>query len=165
MTVFIRCIICLLIFFCTTLQAEQTGDSQSFNFSGRLKAATRCSVNNDNPVEVHFGNVGITKIDRGVYVQDIPYSLDCGGTSGVSSVMLTILATPESWDERAMRSSVDGLGAYILKGGQPVALNTLIKIDDPVHPPQLQAKLIKAADAELTAQSFTVTGTMVVEYF
>lgn len=165
MTRIFKCIICSLMIFCTTLQAEQTGDNVTFIFSGRLKAATHCSVNNDNPVEVHFGKVGITKIDRGIYVQNIPYSLDCGSASGDNSVMLTILATPESWDERAMRSSVDGLGAYILNGGQPVALNTLIKIDDPVHPPQLQAKLIKAADAELTAQSFTVTGTMVVEYF
>lgn len=165
MTTLIKCIICFLMLISSTVQAKQTGDSLTFNFSGRLKAATRCAINNDEPVEVHFGKVGITKIDRGIYVQDIPYSLDCGSASADNSVLLTIVATPESWNEKAMHSSVDGLGAYILNNGQPVALNTFMNIGDPSHPPHLQAKLIKAADAELTAQPFTIAGTMVVEYF
>lgn len=165
MTTIIKCITCFLVVICSMAQAKQTGDSLTFNFSGRLKAATRCTINNDNPVEVHFGKVGITKIDRGLYVQDISYSLNCGSATGTNSVLFTILATPESWDEKAMSSSVDGLGAYILNNGQPVALNAPINISNPSHPSRLQAKLIKAADVELTAQPFTIVGTMVVEYF
>lgn len=155
-----------ILFFlsCFFAQAKQMGDSLTYSFSGRLKAATRCAINNDKPIEVHFGKVGISKIDRGDYVQDIPYSLDCGSVTSTNSVMLTITATPETWDSYAMRSSVEGLGAYVLSDGQPLRLNTLIRIDDPAHPPKLQAKLVKEANVELTAQPFTVAGTMVVEY-
>lgn len=164
MTTLIKCITSLLILICSTVQAKQIGDSLTFSFSGRLKAVTRCVINNDNPIEVHFGKVGITNIDKGIYIQDIPYSLNCGIASKSNTVMLEILATPETWDEKAMSSDMDGLGAYILKDRQPISLNTLIPIADLSKPPQLQAKLIKKGGAELLTKNFTVSGTIIVEY-
>lgn len=148
----------------TAALAQQTGDSVSYTFSGHLVGVTQCTINSGNPVEVHFGKVGIAKIDAGGYVQDIRYTLDCGSVSGNNTVTLMIMATPALWDTQAMTSSVEGLGVHILIDDRPVELNTEIKIDDPAAPPKLRAQLLKDPAVILTGQPFTVAGTMVVEY-
>lgn len=160
----LRFVVFALAFICTPALAKQTGDAMSYSFSGRLIGVTQCKVNNDKPVEVHFGKVGIAKIDKGTYVQDIGYTLDCGSATSDNTVTLSIKATPALWDPKAIASSAEGLGAYILKDGEPIELNTDIKVDDPNVQPKLQAKLLKDPQAILTEQDFSVTGTMVVEY-
>ncbi|HFT3223645.1 TPA: fimbrial protein [Klebsiella pneumoniae] len=160
----LRLVIFALAFICTAALAKQTGDAMSYSFSGRLIGVTQCKINNDKPVEVHFGKVGIAKIDKGTYVQDINYTLDCGSATSDNTVTLSIKATPALWDPKAIASSAEGLGVYILKDGEPIELNTDIKIDDPNMPTKLRAKVLKDPKVNLTEQDFTVVGTIVVEY-
>ena len=100
--------------------AVQTGDTVNYNFTGTMMLATLCSVNGDQPVTATFGNVGISKIDSGKYLQDLKYLLNCGGAANTNKVTLMIKATPEGWDTKAIVSSVDGLGAQILNDGTPL---------------------------------------------
>lgn len=144
--------------------AKQTGDSKSFLFSGTLIQTTPCNINDDQPVMVTFGNVGISKIDTGRYVQDLHYSLNCGGATSKDKVLMLIKANPTSWDTQAIATDVTGLGAQVLKDGSPLELNTYIAIPDPASPPTLQIRLVKDPNMTLTDQPFTATGTLIIEY-
>lgn len=126
--------------------------------------STPCSVNGDQPVTVTFGNVGISKIDSGKYVQALDYRLNCGGATSTSRVSLTVRATPAAWDAKAIATSVDGLGAQILRDGEPLALNTSVDVPDPSSPPVLQVKLVKDSSVTLTEQAFTAAGTLIADY-
>lgn len=144
--------------------AEQVGDKKSFTFSGIMIESIPCAINDDQPMEVTFGNVGISKIDTGRYVQDLYYSLNCGGATSKDKVSMFIKANSATWDTKAIASSVTGLGAQVLKDGYPLELNTYITIPDPANPPALQIRLVKAPSATLSEQPFTATGTLIVEY-
>ena len=125
---------------------------------------TPCAINGDQPIMVSFGNVGISKIDTGRYVQDLHYSLNCGGATSKDKVSMFIKANPATWDTKAIATDVTGLGAQVLKDGSPIELNTYISITDPANPPSLQVRLVKDPDVQLTDQSFVATGTLVVDY-
>lgn len=144
--------------------AVQTGDTKDAIFKGVMVEATPCAINDDQPVTVTFGNVGISKIDTGRYVQDLHYTLNCGGATSKDKVLMFIKANPTTWDTKAIASSVTGLGAQVLKDGTPLELNTDITIPDPASPPVLQIRLVKDPDVTLTDQTFTATGTLIVEY-
>lgn len=142
----------------------QVGDSLNYSFTGTMVLTTPCSVNNDQPVTVTFGNVGISKIDSGRYVKDMHYAINCGGATSTNRITLIINATPEPWNAKAMVTSVDGLGVQIIKDGVPVDLNSSIDVSDPMNPPALQLMLVKDPAAMLTEQDFTATGTLIAEY-
>lgn len=152
------------VMFCPSSMAQQKGDTKSFMFSGVMVEVTACTINGDRPLLVTFGNVGISKIDSGKYVQDLNYSLECGGATSANRVFLFIRATPTTWDEKAIATSVDGLGAEILMNGSPLDLNRNVEISDPANPPALKVQLVKDPATSLTEQTFTATGTLVAEY-
>ena len=144
--------------------AVQTGDTKDALFKGVMVEATPCAINGDQPVTVTFGNVGITKIDTGRYVQDLHYSLNCGGATSKDKVSMFIKANPTTWDTRAIATNVTGLGAQVLKDGNPLELNTYITIPDPANPPALQIRLVKDPAVTLTDQTFVAAGTIIVDY-
>lgn len=144
--------------------ADQTGDTKNLFVVGTMVEATSCAINGDQPVTVTFGNVGISKIDTGRYVQNLHYSLNCGGATSKDKVSMFIKANPTTWDAKAIATDVTGLGAQVLKDGSPLELNAYISIPDPASPPALQIKLVKDPNVTLTDQPFTATGTLIVEY-
>lgn len=144
--------------------ATQTGDSKLISFQWRMVQTIPCAINGEQPVIVSFGNVGISKIDTGRYVQDLSYSLNCGGATSKDNVLMFIKANPTTWDAKAIATDVTGLGAQVLKDGSPLELNAYISIPDPASPPALQIQLVKDPNVTLTDQPFTATGTLIVEY-
>lgn len=144
--------------------AAQTGDSKLILFSIWMVQTTPCAINGDQPITASFGNVGISKIDTGMYIQDLHYSLNCGGAASKDKVSMFIKANPTSWDAKAIATSVTGLGVQVLKDGNPLELNTYISIPDPASPPALQVLLVKEAETTLSEQPFMATGTLIVEY-
>lgn len=154
----------LIVIFTQTCYAAKVGDKKSYNFTGLMAEATPCAINGGQPVTVTFGNVGISKIDTGRYVQDLHYSLNCGGATTKDKVFLFIKANPAFWDSRAIATDVNGLGAQVLGNGSPIELNTFIPIPDPASPPPLQIRLVKAPNIKLTEHAFTAVGTLILGY-
>lgn len=104
----------------TPASANQVGDRVTYAFTGKLIAASACTVNNNKIIDVPFGNVGINKLTNGTdYTQNISWTLECGSLTDSNTLQMIIKATPESWDQKAMSSSVTGLGIRILKDGTP----------------------------------------------
>jgi type 1 fimbria pilin len=154
----------LMTSYVSSVPAVQTGDSTTYAFKGHLiQANVPCTVNNGQVINVPFGNVSISKVGNGEYLQTISYTLDCGSATNSNTVSLMLQATPTDWDPQAMVASVQGLGVRILDGGTPVDLNKDIDIELD-NPPELQAQLITKADVQLTEQAFTAGGTLIAEY-
>ncbi|ELY4671737.1 fimbrial protein [Cronobacter muytjensii] len=157
-------VLLMTMIFTSICPAAQMGDKKSYNFTGLMVETTPCVINGDQPIMVIFGNVGISKIDKGRYVQDLHYSLNCGGATSKDKVWMFIKANPTNWDAKAIATNVTGLGVQILNEGSPLELNTNITISDPANPPALQVLLVKNPKVTLIDQPFTSTGTLIVEY-
>lgn len=166
---FCRIAVIFLIFTLEPALSAQTGDSVTYTFTGHLiQTVTPCTVNENEVINVPFGNVSVRKVTLGGYEQDINYRLDCGSsvdTFNKVSIKVTATTGSPDWDNKALQSpEVPELGVEILKDGVAMELNKTISIDDPSHPPTLKAKLVTKEGAELSAQTFTAGGTLVAEY-
>lgn len=156
-------VLTLALLLSMSLNAEQKGGSYTFKLTGKLVKITWCKVNNDQPVNVSFGNVGIKKVASGQYIQDIDYSLVCNNVTDAATVEMTLKATAQSWDNMAMATDIGDLGVRVIKDGQPMKFNEPISISPGVTP-KLQAQLVQKTGATLPESTFKATGTLVVDY-
>ncbi|EOC1567568.1 fimbrial protein [Cronobacter dublinensis] len=145
--------------------AEQTGDNLSVTFQGTFIISTACTINNDQVIDVNFGNVGVNKVDGINYKQTIPYSIYCKGANDNSPVDLMMSGTAVSFDDAAVKTSVSGLGIQIQLNGQPMQLNkpfptTLAAIQSLT----LSGVPVKEAATVLTEQPFTAIATLTANY-
>jgi len=147
---------------CPALGA-QTGDSTTIEFLGRLIKTTVCKLNNDKPIVVDMGNVGIMKVSNGKYIKDIDYTLECSNTSATSVVDMTLLGVVENWDTTLLASNIPGLGAKILLNGNPLGLEKPVDIAVG-STPKLQVQLVVQPGVTLKEVPFTITGTLLVSY-
>lgn len=144
--------------------SEQKGDSVEFSFTGTLQAMTPCSISNNRVIEVPFYNVGINKVESGLYNQPIEYDLNCGDIGAVNTVLMTIKGTPVSADESVIASGRKGLWIQFYKDGLALKLNQEFKVDNPLNPPEIKVYLRKNHDEELEEGSFSATVTLMSEY-
>lgn len=141
----------------------QTGDSTSIIFYGKLVKTTVCKLNNDKPIVVDLGNVGIMKVSSGNYIKDIDYTLECTNVSATSIVDITLLGTVQSWDAKALSSDVNGLGARILFNGNALEMQKPVDIGVGTTP-KLQVQLVSQPGVTLQEKPFSVTGTLLISY-
>ncbi|CAI0968469.1 fimbrial protein [Serratia proteamaculans] len=142
--------------------ATQTGDQIGVTFHGVLKQRP-CHINGDRDIEVHFGNVGINKVDGSRYLQKVSYSLLCDDPDAGVSLMLSVKGTPTSFDLAAVSTSANGLGIRILQDGKPFTLNGRMKVTYKT-PPKLEVVPVKDPGVALVENPFTATATLLAEY-
>lgn len=147
------------------VQAEQTGDQVTYNFSGTFVISTPCTVSNDKVMDIAFGNVGIKRVDGVSYTQPIPYTVDCHGAPDDSPLNLTITGVATSFDPAAVMTNADGLGIQIQANGTPMQLNKAVSTTlGEVSSLSLTAVPVKDSAKELTEQAFNATATLTAEY-
>ena len=145
--------------------ATQMGDTKDFTFKGRLHEMIACSIDNGNQIIVDFKNVGISKVDSGIYIKPIEFKLDCGSATSSNTIIMSFTtASVAPADKSAMQTSAPGLWAKILKDSMPYELGTEFKILDPDNPPKFEVLLAKDPAVDLQEASFSVTGTLLAEY-
>lgn len=142
--------------------ATQTGDQVDVTFHGVLKQRP-CHISNDQDIEVHFGNVGINKVDGSRYLQTVNYSLICDDPDAGVALMLTVKGIPTDFDKAAVNTNAQGLGIRILQDGKPLTLNSRLKIIYKT-PPKLQVVPVKDPSVTLVENPFTATATLMAEY-
>ncbi|QGH61589.1 fimbrial protein [Serratia proteamaculans] len=143
-------------------QADQVGDSLTVNFHGTLKKKP-CHIAGDRDIEVHFGNVGINKVDGLRYLQPVPYTLTCDELNKSWTLMLSLKGTAAEFEKTALKTNATGLGIRILKDGKPMEINTSVAIDY-ASPPKLQAVPVQQSGVTLPEQDFSATATLMAEY-
>lgn len=137
--------------------------------SGTVTGAGTCSVNNNQVVEIKFGDVPIQEID-GVnsHSQPVPLTVTCDGSS--NDVSVWVRGNVTTWDRYSIITSTDGLGvklwAYVPSlnmdpnpdgGVFPIHLDEISTLN-------IHAVLSKQPGKRLTPQEFTATATLFVEY-
>lgn len=118
-----------------------------------------CIVNNDKPVDISFGNVGINKVDGIAYSQNIPLTISCDETPGIT-LNLKVNGTVSDFDLSAVQTNNKDLAIEIRNNGQLIKLSTPIFSTKDIH---LTAVPVKRYGSDLTAGSFTAVATLVAE--
>ncbi|EGT0664407.1 fimbrial protein [Salmonella enterica] len=145
--------------------SNQTGDSVTFKFTGRLQAVTPCSINNDKVITVEFGNsVAVNRVESGSYVQEVKYILDCGSAGDSNTVSMVFKAISVPSDRAVFASDAPGLWVKVLKDGQPLTLNEAFTVANPKKPPVIEVLLVKDPESDLREGNFHATGTLMAEY-
>ncbi|MGO2155269.1 MAG: fimbrial protein [Serratia proteamaculans] len=142
--------------------AAPTGDQIDVTFHGVLKQRP-CHINGDRDIEVHFGDVGVNKVDGSRYLQKVSYSLSCDDPDDSAAMTLVVKGIATSFDQAAVSTSANGLGIRILQDGKPFTLNSRMKIDDK-SPPKLEVVPVKDPSVTLVESPFTATATLLAEY-
>ncbi|OKB66581.1 hypothetical protein BHU62_11975 [Serratia marcescens] len=146
----------------TAAQAEQKGDERQVTFHGTLKKKP-CHISGDRDINVHFGNVGINKVDGQKYLQPVPYTLTCEEVNPGWALLLSVKGTPTGFDKSALATNANGLGIRILQNGKPLDINQALPITYG-SPPVLQAVPVQQPGVTLPEQDFSTTATLMAEY-
>lgn len=136
------------------------GNSADVTLHGTLLVIT-CRVNNDNPVDVSFGDaVGVNRVDGKNYEQPIPLEVKCSSPPG-DLFHLVFYGQPTDFDPGALETNVSDLGIKLLKGGEAILLNEALPISfDEI--PVLSAVPIKRPSSQLTSGKFKAIATLLV---
>lgn len=158
--------LCLLsVFVMPAVHAAQTGDSVTYNFKGHFLVLSPCVINDDKVLDIAFNTVGVKKVDGVNYKQTIPYTVECKGEPDNTPLNLTVTGTAESFDNAAVTTDAAGLGIQIQADGQPLKLNTAKATTlGALSTLVLTAVPVKDPATELTAQVFSATATLKVDY-
>lgn len=143
----------------------QSSNTATVTIKVTVAANPSCTLNNNNPINVDFGDVVTNKIDGNNYPQPLVYSLNCEtGASG--SMSLSIGGIQSSFDSTALNTSVNGLAIRLMNGNATLALNTgSVPFTYPTNTlPSLSAVPIKQSGVSLPVGNFSASATMTLEY-
>lgn len=137
--------------------------AENIKFHGTLVDAPDCHINDDQPVTVLFGNVGVNKVDGNNYSRTIDYHITCDYGS-TEQLYISVDGTGVDYNNAAVKASADNIAIEIRHDGEPFVLGTQIKVDDINNPPALTAVPVRDGDKALVADEFTASATLVAFY-
>jgi type 1 fimbria pilin len=154
----------------SALLLNLTARADNMSFHGRLIELAPCEVNNNEDMQIEFGDIQIREIDGVNHSQIIALSLVC---EGGSSIMLTHIGTATAFNKAAVQTNVADFGIqlteYHSQGGLGVPLNIGVQVK--AHENTAGAKNIllsavpvKKPGAELAAGVFQGVSTIQLEY-
>ncbi|OAD98028.1 fimbrial protein [Pantoea sp. OXWO6B1] len=143
---------------------ENFGQLNEVTVTGVVIKPPPCIVNDNNTVDVNFGNsLDVNRIDGRRYIKDINYTLKCDGTTS-NTMSILIKGNTANFDGgAALDAGHDGLGIELQSGGKKLNIGQKIKFTWP-DLPKLQAVPVKKAGAHLKTGEFDVGATMIVEW-
>ncbi|AKG68218.1 pilus assembly protein [Serratia fonticola] len=161
----------MMILLLTSGLAGVTGPAQAkdgeadITFHGTLITSPPCTINDDNRIDVDFGErVGINKVDGVSYRQLINYQITCReGDPGQWAMTLSLSGNAAGFDNEALLTDKANLGIRVYQNDQPFTPNTTLKIDRD-NPPRLEAVPVKNTGATLTEGTFEAWATLRAEY-
>ncbi|MGN8010269.1 fimbrial protein [Enterobacter sp. 22325] len=142
-------------------------DENNLVLRGTLVEPPSCIITGKNKVEISFGEqIGIKKVAQGIYRQPVDLGLECD--SGNLSWQLTLKWTGNiagfDSDNATIRSDEQAsLGVKMYAAGQPLALNSVLKVNGNSLPP-LEAVLVQEEGVELKEGNFTAHASFLAEF-
>ncbi|MDK2376503.1 fimbrial protein [Serratia fonticola] len=146
----------------TTVQAEGDVD---MTFRGTLIEPPPCTINDDNRVDVNFGErVGINRVDGVSYRQVLNYQISCQNTgSGSWALTLSLSGAAAGFDNQALLTNKENLGIRLYQNDKPFTPGSTLDIDL-TNPPRLEAVPVKSEGATLTEGTFEAWATLRADY-
>ncbi|HCU0429594.1 TPA: fimbrial protein [Serratia marcescens] len=134
-------------------------------FRGTLIAPPACTIDDDNQVDVNFGDrVGINKVDGVNYRQELNYQIHCeNSSSGTWAMKLSLLGSPAGFDSNALVTNKDDLGIRIYQNDKPFTPGSELAINL-TSPPRLEAVPVKRGGSTLTEGVFEAWATLRADY-
>lgn len=120
-----------------------------------------CTVNDNRPIEVEFGDVMTTRVDGVNYRMPVNYTLSCDASAN-NAMKLQVQGT-SAFDGQALQTSVAGLGIRLQHGTTTLAVNDWLNFSYPDQP-ELWATPIMQAGVTLPAGEFTAGASLRVDY-
>ncbi|OQV36223.1 fimbrial protein [Serratia marcescens] len=121
-----------------------------------------CTINDDRPIEVDFGDVMTTRVEGDNYRMPVNYTLSCTEASS-NAMRLQVQGNGASFDGSVLRTNKTGLGIRLQQGDSKLAVNSWLNFTYP-NVPALWATPVKQSGATLTGGEFTAGATMKVAY-
>ncbi|WP_232733440.1 fimbrial protein [Serratia marcescens] len=125
--------------------------------------APPCEVNNNNLIEVNFGNdVMTTRVDGEYKKMPINYTLQCQG-GAYNAVRMRIDGQGASFDGGVLKTDKADFGIALLNNGKRFPINGWSNFTYP-NQPMLEAVPVKRSGTRLSGGAFSAGATMRVEY-
>ncbi|MGP0843280.1 fimbrial protein [Serratia sp. CY83965] len=154
---------CGLVMWVLMFGPQAQAASTTIKVTVTIVAPPPCVINNNNLIEVNFGNdVMTTRIDGSYKKQPVVYSLECKNAPN-NAMKLQIQGTGAGFDSEVLQTNKDGLGVALLRNGSRQPINSWINFTYPTKP-TLEAVPVKQAGATLRGGEFSAGATMKVEY-
>lgn len=154
----------LLMGVCNALIPNTASAEDNLKLKGVLIVPPDCTINNNELIEVPFGdNLGVNKIDGVNYTQPVDYHLECEKNSHDWTLQLNVSGAPSDLNSAALATNLADLAIYLALDGTPLTLNEWYPISADA-PPKMTAVPIKRAGSTLPAEAFEATATLQVEY-
>lgn len=145
------------------LPAVQAANTANVIVRVTIVAAPPCVINNNNLIEVNFGNdVLTTRVDGSYKKMPLIYSLDCGDFPS-NAVRMRIGAIGAVFDPEVVHTNVPDFGIALLNNGNPYPTGTWLNFNLP-SPPKLEAVPVKRVGSTLKGGTFSASANMKVEY-
>lgn len=127
-----------------------------------------CTINDNRPIEVEFGEVLTTQVDGKNKSTPVNYTVRCSGADVNTRLNLQVQGLPASFDNTILQSTSEGLGVAlkVKKDGilSPFAINTWWQNVTPTSLPELWAVPVKQNGVTLRGGEFSAGATMSVAY-
>nr|EGT4338200.1 fimbrial protein [Cronobacter muytjensii] len=127
--------------------------------------ADPCVINNDQLIDVDFGDSVITtEVAKGTVEKTVNYTLDCTSADQSKTLVMRISGAGADFDNTVLKTSVPALGVKMKADGADYALNTDLTLASATSKPALTALLVQQPGARLPTGDFTAGATMTVSY-
>lgn len=133
-------------------------------FHGTLIPPPPCVINDDQQVEVGFGEqVGVNKVDGVNYRMPVNYQITCEGEGNGIAMSLSLSGAVTTFDTEALQTDQADLGIRIYQNNKPFTPNSTLSIEL-ATPPYLEAVPVKRAGATLQEGAFEALATLQASY-
>ena len=127
--------------------------------------ATPCEINNNQNIDVDFGDSVITTdVAKGVVEKEVNYTLDCASADQSKTLAMTITGAGAAFNADILKTTIPEMGIRIKADGINYPLNTKLALASSTSKPALKALLVQQPGAHLPTGAFTAGATMTVNY-
>lgn len=141
----------------------RTEAAENMSFRGTLIEPPSCTINNNHVIDVDFGEVLTSKIDGTLYAVTVIYTLECKNTNG-KSLRINLLGKLSTFDNKALATSVTGLGIRLSADGQVLTPGTAGYRFVYAKLPVLKAVPVKDPTVTLAGGGFSAGATLEIEF-
>jgi len=118
-----------------------------------------CTINDNRPIEVEFGDVMTTRVGGDNYRKQVSYSLSCSS----NMLKMQIQGAPAAFDSTILHTNKTGLGIKLQQGNNTLVINKWLNFTNQ-NKPELWAVPVKQNGVSLTGGDFTAGAMMKIEY-
>lgn len=141
---------------------SRASNSATVTVKVTVVAPPPCTINDERPIEVEFGDVMTTRVDGSNYKMPVNYTLSCSGALS-NAMRLQVQGSGAPFDATVLQTNKTGLGIELRQGESKLAVNGWLNFTYP-NKPELWAVPVKQSSVTLTGGEFTAGATMKVAY-